>query len=213
MNQVVETLVLGTGNRHKAKEIQALLADLPLQIHTLADFPDIPEVIEDGDTCQANAIKKARETAMLTGHWTLADDTGLEVKALGGRPGVYAARYAGANATYTDNCRKLLTEMAGISADQRGARFVTVMALSDPQGNVEVVEGVLSGNITETFYGSQGFGYDPIFSVAEVGKTLAEMSLTEKNQISHRARALQQAKELLKCRLLSASSSGRSAAR
>ncbi|HQU28089.1 MAG TPA: non-canonical purine NTP pyrophosphatase, partial [Nitrospirales bacterium] len=173
MNQVVETLVLGTGNRHKAQEIQALLADLPLQIHTLADFPDIPEVIEDGDTCQANAIKKARETAMLTGHWTLADDTGLEVKALGGRPGVYAARYAGANATYADNCRKLLTEMAGISADQRGARFVTVMALSDPQGNVEVGEGVLSGNITETFYGSQGFGYDPIFSVAEVGKTLA----------------------------------------
>ena len=197
------TLVLGTGNRHKAQEIRALLADLPLQIKTLEDFPNFPDIVEDGETCQANAIKKARETAAFTGHWTLADDTGLEVEALGGRPGVYAARYAGENATYADNCRKLLAEMQGVPAEKRTARFVTVMALSDPEGKVDVVEGVLDGTITETFYGSQGFGYDPVFYVNGSGKTLAEMSLTEKNQISHRARALQRAKDLLSRRMIS----------
>ena len=200
--QPVGTLVLGTGNRHKAEEIRALLADLPLQIKTLQDFPNFPEVVEDGETCQANAIKKARETSEFTGHWTLADDTGLEVEALGGRPGVHAARYAGEKATYADNCRKLLAEMQGVPAVKRAARFVTVMALADPEGNVDVVEGVLDGMITETFYGSQGFGYDPVFFVMESGKTLAEMTLAEKNQISHRARALQRAKDLLKRRVI-----------
>jgi len=194
--------VLGTGNRHKAQEIRALLADLPLQIKTLEDFPNFPEIIEDGETCQANAIKKARETALFTGHWTLADDTGLEVEALLGRPGVYAARYAGEKATYADNCRKLLAEMQGVPFEKRAARFVTVMAVSDPEGKAEVVEGVLDGTITETFYGSQGFGYDPVFFVTESGKTLAEMTMAEKNQISHRARALQRAKDLLKRRVI-----------
>ena len=170
---------------------------------TLEDFPDFPEIIEDGETCQANAVKKARETSRLTGHWTLADDTGLEVEALGGRPGVYAARYAGDHATYADNCRKLLAEMEGVPADKRAAKFVTVIAVSDPEGQVEVVEGVLDGTITETFYGSQGFGYDPVFFVPQSGKTLAEMTLTEKNQISHRAKALRRAKDLLKRRLIS----------
>lgn len=196
-------LVLGTGNRHKVEEIRTFLADLPLNIRTLADFPDCPEVVEDGETCRANAIKKAHEIAGFTGHWTLADDTGLEVQALGGRPGVYAARYAGENATYADNCRKLLEELQGVPADKRAARFLTVMALADPGGTVDVVEGILDGFITEAFYGSQGFGYDPVFFVPELGKTLAEISLAEKNQISHRARALQQAKDLLTRRLIS----------
>ncbi|MDR4492876.1 MAG: XTP/dITP diphosphatase [Nitrospirales bacterium] len=213
MAQPDVTLVLGTGNRHKAQEILAFLTDLPLQIKTLENFPDCPEVIEDGETCQTNAIKKAREIAAWTRHWTLADDTGLDVEALGGRPGVFAARYAGENATYADNCRKLLEDMQGVPADKRTARFLTVMALSDPEGTVEVVEGALEGVITETFYGSQGFGYDPVFFVPELGKTLAEIPLVEKNQISHRAKALQRAKDLLIHRLIPNRSSGRSAAR
>jgi len=177
-------LVLGTGNRHKVQEIRAFLADLPLEIKTLEDFPDCPEVVEDGETCQANAIKKAREMAAFTHHWTLADDTGLEVEALGGRPGVFAARYAGENATYADNCQKLLKDMQGVPAGKRAARFLTVLALSNPEGTVDVVEGILEGTITETFYGSQGFGYDPVFSVPGLGKTLAEISLAEKNSSS-----------------------------
>ena len=197
----MNTVVLATRNQHKVKEIQGLLADLPLTFLSLGDWPDLPEVVEDGTTCQENAIKKARETAVRTGHWALADDTGLEVAALDGRPGVYAARYASEHATYADNCEKLLEELKHIPAGQRGARFLTVMALSDPEGQAEVVEGELQGQISEQFYGSQGFGYDPVFYVPEAHKTLAEMTLAEKNACSHRGKALRLAKDLLKRRL------------
>jgi XTP/dITP diphosphohydrolase len=195
------TVVLATRNQHKVQEIRALLADLPITFLSLADFPDLPDVIEDGVTCEENAVKKARETAAGTGHWALADDTGLEVNALGGRPGVYAARYAGEHATYADNCEKLLKELKNIPVEQRGARFLTVMALSDPKGHSEVVEGQLQGQITERFYGSQGFGYDPVFYVSKAHKTLAEMTLAEKNELSHRGQALRLAKDLLKRRV------------
>jgi XTP/dITP diphosphohydrolase len=195
------TVVLATRNQHKVQEIQALLADLPIHLLSLADFPDLPDVIEDGSTCQENAVKKARETAAGTGHWALADDTGLEVAALGGRPGVYAARYAGEDATYADNCEKLLEELKHIPVERRRARFLTVMALADPKGQTEVVEGELQGQISEKFYGSQGFGYDPVFYVPKAHKTLAEMTLTEKNELSHRGQALRSAKDLLKRRL------------
>jgi len=194
-------VVLATRNQHKVQEIQALLADLPIHLLSLADFPDLPDVIEDGSTCQENAVKKARETAAGTGHWALADDTGLEVAALGGRPGVYAARYAGEDATYADNCEKLLEELKHIPVERRRARFLTVMALADPKGQTEVVEGELQGQISEQFYGSQGFGYDPVFYVPKAHKTLAEMTLTEKNELSHRGQALRLAKDLLKRRL------------
>ena len=193
-------VVLATRNRHKVQEIQALLADLPIHLLSLADFPDLPDVIEDGSTCQENAVKKARETAAGTGHWALADDTGLEVDALGGRPGVFAARYAGEDATYADNCEKLLNELKQIPVERRSARFLTVMALADPKGQIEVVEGELQGQISEQFYGSQGFGYDPVFYVPKAHKTLAEMTLTEKNELSHRGQALRSAKDLLKRR-------------
>ena len=152
-------------------------------------------------TCEENAVKKARETAAGTGHWALADDTGLEVDALGGQPGVYAARYAGEHATYAGNCQKLLEELKDIPVEQRGARFLTVMALSDPEGHTEVIEGKLQGQITDQFYGSQGFGYDPVFYVSKAHKTLAEMTLAEKNELSHRGQALRLAKDLLKRRL------------
>lgn len=204
----MNTVVLATRNQHKVEEIQALLADVSMTFLSLADFPDLPEVVEDGTTCQENAVKKAKETAAGTGHWALADDTGLEVDALGGRPGVYAARYAGEGATYADNCGKLLEELQNIPAGQRAARFLTVMALSDPEGQTEVVEGVLQGQITEQFYGSQGFGYDPVFYVPAAHKTLAEMTLEEKNELSHRGQALRLAKDLLNRRLQNTPSVG-----
>ncbi len=204
-------LVLATGNRDKQREITAFLQNLGLTLLTLDEFPAVPVVLEDGKTCQANAGKKAREIARFTGLLTLADDTGLEVDALGGRPGVFAARYAGAHATYEDNCRKLLDELMGVPADRRGARFLTVVAIADPAASVEFVEGTLQGQIAEHRSGGHGFGYDPVFMVPEMGKTLAELTLDQKNQISHRGQALAKAKDVLKRKL--AETSGRSAAR
>jgi len=194
-------VVLATRNQHKVQEIRALLGDLAITFLSLSDFPDLPDVVEDGSTCEENAVKKARETAAGTGHWALADDTGLEVDALDGRPGAFAARYAGEHATYADNCEKLLKELKDIPVEQRGARFFTVIALSDPEGQTEVVQGELQGQITEQFYGSQGFGYDPVFYMPKAHKTLAEMTLAEKNEISHRGLALRLAKDMLKRQL------------
>ena len=194
-------LVLATGNRDKQQEMKAFLQDLHLTIRTLDEFPAAPVVIEDGETCRSNAAKKAREIARFTGMLTLADDTGLEVDALGGRPGVYAARYAGVHATYEDNCRKLLDELTGVPMDQRGARFLTVVAIADSDAAVEFVEGVLLGRIADHGSGMHGFGYDPVFVVPELGKTLAELTLDQKNQISHRGQALAKAKVVLKRKL------------
>ena len=204
-------LVLATENRDKQREMKAFLQDLGLTIRTLDDFPVAPVVLEDGETCRANAGKKAKEIARFTDTLALADDTGLEVDALGGRPGVYAARYAGPQATYADNCRKLLDELTGIPAEQRGARFLTVVAIADPDASVEFTEGVLEGRIADHCSGGHGFGYDPVFLVPELGKTLAELTLDQKNQISHRGQALAKAKDVLKRRLVE--TSGRSAAR
>jgi XTP/dITP diphosphohydrolase len=191
-------LVLATRNRHKGEELAALLGDLPIRIRTLADFPHAPEVVEDGTTCEANAIKKATEIARATGLPAVADDTGLEVDALDGRPGVYAARYAGEQATYADNCRKLLQELSGVPREQRTARFLTVAALAGPDGTVRVTQGALDGVITEQPRGGQGFGYDPVFFVPALGRTLAELSPAEKNAISHRAAAFRKMKEILR---------------
>ena len=194
---MIHELVLATANPDKQQELKALLGNVGPTILTLENFPEVPDVLEDGSTCQENAIKKATEIARFTGKWALADDTGLEVDALNGRPGVYAARYAGEHATYEDNCRKLLKELEGIPLTQRTARFITVIALSDPRGNVDVAEGILHGRISPKPQGSHGFGYDPVFYVPDFDNTLAEMSLGQKNQISHRARALKKTKEIL----------------
>jgi XTP/dITP diphosphohydrolase len=193
-------LVLATRNRHKAEELAALLRDLRIRIHTMDEFPHLPEVIEDGDTCEANAIKKARSVSQATGLLAVADDTGLEVDALDGRPGVYAARYAGEQATYEDNWRKLLKELTGVPRDRRTARFVTVAALASPSETVGIAVGQLQGLIAEQPAGARGFGYDPVFFVRELGKTLAEMSSEEKNRISHRAKAFAQMREILSSR-------------
>lgn len=195
---VVKEIVLATRNRHKGAELAALLGDLGIRIRTLDEFPHVPEVVEDGATCEANAIKKAREVASATGLPAVADDTGLEVDALNGRPGVYAARYAGEHATYEDNCRKLIQELHGVPPTRRTARFITVAALVlSSGGGVQVAAGELSGTITETSVGSKGFGYDPVFFVPELGKTLAELTPDEKNRISHRAKAFLKLRDLL----------------
>ncbi len=194
---MIRELVLATRNRHKAQELASLLSDLGISIRTLDVFPEVPDVIEDGKTCEANAIKKARAVSQATGLLAVADDTGLEVDALGGQPGVYAARYAGEHVTYEDNWRKLLRELSGVPHDRRTARFITVAAIASPSGEVQVAEGQLQGVITEEPAGAQGFGYDPVFLVPTLGKTLAELSPDEKNRISHRAKAFAQVREIL----------------
>jgi XTP/dITP diphosphohydrolase len=190
-------LVLATRNRHKGQELAALLSDLGIGIRTMDEFPQVPDVVEDGETCEANAIKKAKAVSQATGLFAVADDTGLEVDELGGRPGVYAARYAGEQASYEDNWRKLLRELSGVPRDRRTARFITVAAIASPSGNVQVAEGELQGMITEQPAGARGFGYDPVFFVPELGKTLAELSPQEKNRISHRAKAFAKVREML----------------
>ena len=194
---MIRELVLATRNRHKVTELVALLRDLGITIRSLDEFPDAPDVVEDGATCEANAIKKAAAIAEFTGLPAVADDTGLEVDALGGRPGVYAARYAGEGATYEDNCQKLLRELMGVPRERRTARFVTVAAIALPSGDVQVAQGTLDGAIAEEAIGTVGFGYDPVFFVPAQGKTLAQLSADQKNKISHRAKAFTQAKDLL----------------
>ena len=210
---MIHELVLATRNRHKVEELVALLGDPDITIHALDEFPNAPDVVEDGDTCEANAVKKARAIADFTGLPAVADDTGLEVDALGKRPGVYAARYAGENATYEDNCRKLLRELTGVPREQRTARFLTVAAIALPSDGIRVARGTLHGMIAEEASGTLGFGYDPVFLIPELGKTLAQLSPGQKNAISHRAKAFTQAKDLLREMEFEVIESGRSAAR
>jgi XTP/dITP diphosphohydrolase len=194
----IEEILLATRNQDKVRELAVLLGDLGIRIRTLADFPTAPEVEEDGITCEANALKKAREMASATGIPSVADDTGLEVDALGGRPGVFAARYAGESATYEDNCRKLIKELDGVPPARRTARFITVAALAMPEGQFRVATGTLIGAIAEGLVGTQGFGYDPVFFVPELGCTLAELTAEEKNRISHRAKAFRAMADILR---------------
>ncbi len=194
------TLLLATNNADKVAEMRDFFAGLDLVLSTAAEFPQIPAVEEDQPTLQGNAIKKASALAAATGLLSLADDTGLEVDALNGRPGVYSSRYAGENATYSDNVNKLLAELQDVPAAGRNARFRCVIALVDGS-SIETVEGVCEGVILTGRQGQGGFGYDPVFFIPETGRTFAEMSLEEKNRISHRGRALQQARRLLEKKL------------
>ena len=178
-------LVVATKNADKVREVRAVLAEVAPGVE-LVEGLDWPDVEESGGTLEANALLKARAAAAATGIASLADDTGLEVAALDGAPGVHTARFAGPEASYAANRRALLAALEGV-ADRR-ARFRTVVALVLPSGEFETAEGVLAGFITTTERGVGGFGYDPIFEVE--GRTLAELSEWEKNRISHRARAL-----------------------
>lgn len=184
-------LVIATRNAHKLEEIHHIFDFKGLEVKSAFDFPHIPDVVEDGATLEENAIKKASEIAKATGCWAMADDSGLEVDVLDGSPGVYSARYAGEACSYADNNEKLLKELAG-KAD-RSAHFRTVIALSDPDGSVQIVAGECHGVILEELRGTNGFGYDPLFVPDGYAETFAELPSDEKNRISHRARALQQA--------------------
>ena len=191
------TLILATNNKHKVAEITAILSGMPLTVVPVSQFPGIPEVVEDGETLEENAVKKARTIALATGQWSLADDTGLEVDFLDGAPGVYSARWAGPGCTYDDNNNKLTHALTGVSRERRTAQFRCVIALANPQGKTWTVEGSIRGYIGEQAAGTNGFGYDPIFMVPEYGMSFAELSETIKNEISPRGKALQKAKPLI----------------
>ena len=184
-------LVIATRNPHKLAEIRALFPTEGLDVCSSLDFPGIPDTVEDCDTLEGNAVKKAAELCEATGLTALADDSGLEVEALDGAPGVYSARYAGDPCSYDDNNARLLRELAG--EDNRRARFRTVIAFARPGKPPETVEGVIEGMIAQAPRGENGFGYDPLFIPAGYDRTFAELSAEEKNRISHRARALQAA--------------------
>lgn len=194
-------LVLATNNRDKVREMREALDGLPLDILYLGDFPRIGEIPEEGETLEENALIKSETALRETGLPALADDTGLEVDALGGRPGVYSSRYSGENATYEDNVRKLLMELDGVPLERRGATFRTVIAVSFPGENSVVVEGKCKGVIIARPRGKSGFGYDPVFLPDGEDLTFAEMDLSRKNQISHRGLALAAARKLLEKRL------------
>ena len=191
-----QTLVLATHNPDKQAEMNAVLSNLGLDVIGLDQYPEIDDIPENGTTLLENALIKARAVHLKTGFPALADDTGLEVDALHGAPGVYSARFAGENATYQDNVKKLLSVMAGVSRQNRTARFRTVVALIDSDTELWT-EGIIEGLITRDQRGVGGFGYDPIFEAADTGKTFSEMSTSQKNEISHRARALQKMRKKL----------------
>ncbi|MCX5781635.1 MAG: XTP/dITP diphosphatase [Elusimicrobia bacterium] len=194
-------LVIATNNKHKYEEIKSILKDLPIKIHSLAEFKGIPHIIEDKKTLEENAVKKAKTVAKITKKWVLADDSGLEVRYLNNEPGVYSARWAGSHCSYEDNNNKLLKLLKGVPKEKRKACFRTVIALSDPHGKVFTVEGKICGIITEKIKGKNGFGYDPLFWIKSHSKTLAELKNEEKNKISHRAKALFKAKRLIQSEL------------
>lgn len=183
-------IVLATTNLDKKAELLPMLEQTSFEVLTLADFPGCPEVIEDGETYEANAIKKAREVSLYTGEMALADDSGLNIDALQGAPGIFSARFSGEHATYESNIKKVLHKLQGVPLDKRTAKFVCCMALVDGESIKAVVQGEIKGVITEYCCGSSGFGYDPIFYSPEYEMTFAEMTSEFKNSVSHRAIAL-----------------------
>lgn len=197
-------LVLATNNIDKIKEIRQALEDLPVTILTSDDFLDFPDPHETGTTLAENAILKAREICEFTGLPALADDTGLEVDALNGAPGVFSSRYAGENATYRDNYEKLIREMKGVSPEKRSARFRCVVAIAWSPEDIQTVEGIADGFITEDILGDKGFGYDPVFYFPPLSKRFSEMTVDEKNRVSHRGKAVRAAREIIAVRLKSA---------
>lgn len=192
-NSIGMKLVIATRNLHKLREIRQILAVSDLTLLSMQDFPDVPEVVEDGETFEANAIKKAVSAAKATGHWAMADDSGLEVEALNGAPGVCSARFAGEPVNYDANNRKLLHLLE--NENNRRAWFRCVIALSSPSGVAHTVEGRCMGTIARECRGTHGFGYDPLFIPDGYSATFAELPPEVKNAISHRGRALQAAAE------------------
>ena len=191
-------IVVATNNKDKFKELYHGLKSLKIKLLSLEDFPKIGEIIENGNTLEENALIKARTVNQLTSLPAISDDTGLFVDALNGDPGIYSARYAGENSTYLDNVNKMLHEMKNIPEGKRQAKFSTVMAYVDGKREL-IAEGFVKGIISNKIKGIGGFGYDSIFYIRNKGKTFSEMSIEEKNIISHRSRAI----DALKAKLAS----------
>ncbi len=192
----MKKIVLASRNNHKLKELKYFLQGLPLEVLSVDDYPDIPHLIEDGATFRENALRKAHQVHERTNELSLADDSGLEVFFLNGRPGVYSARYAGAITNDDANNLKLLSEMKGVAPRRRTAQFKAVLALVD-KGIERTTEGICPGVLAEAPRGTNGFGYDPIFIPDGFNRTYAELTAEEKNRISHRSRAFEKMREVL----------------
>lgn len=195
----MKEVVLATRNRGKLREIVALLEGLEVRLHTIDELAPAAELLEDGATFEENALAKARQAAAVTGLPAIADDSGLEVAALGGAPGVHSARYAGVPSDDAKNNAKLLEALARVPSSKRAARFRCVATYVDPGAGIEIVrDGACDGEILEAPRGSDGFGYDPLFLVPRLGRTMAELPLDEKNALSHRAAAFRTLAEVLR---------------
>ena len=193
---MIHDIVIATRNKKKLIEIRELLADLDFNVLSIDDFSDIPEIDEDMDTFEGNARKKAVQIAQITNKLTLADDSGLEIDFLNGKPGIHSARFAGKNATDEERYKKVLNLLREVPQHQRTARFKCAVAITENEC-VEIVTGTCEGEITTEPRGDAGFGYDPIFMVPSYGKTFAELGSEIKNRISHRAIALEKARDVL----------------
>jgi XTP/dITP diphosphohydrolase len=191
-------VVLATKNKGKIREFSRMFAGFEAEILTIADLPDLPDVVEDGDTFEANARKKAETISQVTGLPALADDSGLEVDALDGKPGVYSARFAGPNATDQENNEKLVSLLQNVPEEKRSCRFVSVLALAVPGEETLLVRGTCEGRIVLRSRGENGFGYDPHFFLPEKGRTMAELAPEEKNSISHRGEAVRKLEAILR---------------
>lgn len=193
----MKELVIATTNQGKLRELRELLSDLDIHVTSLADYPDAPEVIEDGDSFQANALKKAETIAAFTGKLTMGEDSGLEVEALNNRPGIYSARYSGENATDEKNNQKLMQELQDVPDEKRVARYRSCIALVEDGQTIAIVEGDCVGQIATEARGSNGFGYDPYFIIPQYGKTFGELDPSIKAGMSHRSKALKKVKVML----------------
>ena len=192
---MIEELVIATTNKGKIKEFRSLLIPEISNLLSIGDFDNIPKIEETGATFEENALIKARVVCGLTNKTTISDDSGLEVLSIANQPGVYSARYAGEKATDSDNIKKLLDDLQGVY--NRAARFVCCIAIVNPDGNEKVFSGICEGKILKSRKGEGGFGYDPVFYFPQAKKTFAELSLDEKNEFSHRAKAIKQLNNFL----------------
>ena len=197
----VNRILFATGNQGKMKQVREILADLGVEVISMREAGVSAEIVEDGETFEENAVIKARTIMELTGEVTLADDSGLEIDALGGEPGVYSARYMGEDTSYHIKNNDLIRRLSQVPRQQRTARFVCSIAAAFPDGEIITTDGVIEGLIGYEEAGENGFGYDPIFVVPQLGCTTAQLSDEQKNEISHRGKALRKMKEELRKRM------------
>ena len=188
-------IIFATGNAGKMKEIREILSDLPYEVVSMKEAGVTADIVEDGTTFEENAMIKARTIAELTGEIAMADDSGLEVDYLDKAPGIYSARFLGEDTSYDIKNQYLIDQLAGVEGSDRSARFVCTIACVWPDGKSKVCRATIEGELAKAPAGENGFGYDPIFYVPQYGKTTAELSMEEKNEISHRAKALREMKK------------------